>query len=74
MKSYDVVRNCPKCGPRTVRSPNEKDRHPETIVCPTCGMDPAEYAYTERILTLGSDEVYRQEVRAFEAARRQAVA
>lgn len=44
------------------------------MVCPTCGLDPAEYAYIERILTLGSDEVYRQEARAFLAQHGTAVA
>jgi uncharacterized Zn finger protein (UPF0148 family) len=72
MASTVQTRHCPKCGPRRVTSA----RHPEPgfIVCPTCGLDEIEYAYIERLLTVGFDAVYRQEHRAFQAQRRKAVA
>lgn len=67
MGGISVTRHCPKCGPRVsvVAGPcREANIHPETIICPTCGMDPAEYAFVERIVALGGAEVYRQEYRA----------
>ncbi len=66
-----VTRVCPGCGPRLSKSDSpaaEANRRPEFIVCPTCGMDPAEYAYRGRILA-DSDAVYAEEHRAFQAQR-----
>lgn len=50
-------RVCPLCGPWTATIADNNSG------CPTCGMDPGEVAYRERIMRLGGAEVYRQEWR-----------
>ncbi len=54
---------CPWCGPY---KPNPGA---SAAICPTCGLDAAEIAYSERILA-DSTAVWIEETRAFNAQRR----
>ncbi len=55
---------CPWCG---LYKPNPGA---SAAICPTCGLDAAEIAYSERIIA-DSDAVWREENRAFQAKRRE---
>lgn len=57
-----VERHCPMCGPYLAAwSPFS--------ICPTCDMEPGQHAYRLRIMA-DSAAVYAQEVREFNARRR----
>jgi hypothetical protein len=56
-------RVCPWCGPYPHRLGSTDD------ICPICGLDAREVAYSERIIA-DSDAVWREENRAFQAKRR----
>jgi hypothetical protein len=59
---------CPNCGEYAFpfgRDAYTADGQP---ICPTCDLTPGENSYIDRILA-DSDEVYRQEHRAFQVRR-----
>lgn len=59
-----IIRECLYCGPRKIIYRSErKSLKLDAIVCPTCGLDPAEVRMTEDVIARGFEACYQEEVR-----------
>lgn len=62
MRPAYIIRECYYCGPRKVIYRSGRVANPDTIICPTCHLDPGEINSIEEVRSKGFERAYAEEI------------